>query len=103
MLSHAVGDQELGLLRPSVATLGEANLLFTERLAVGRGGVVLVRRAIADVTVEDDQRGAPRRLSEDGERVPDAPEGVGITHPKDLPSVCDKSRCEVLRRGPAPG
>jgi hypothetical protein len=44
VLADAVRDQELRLLRPAVALLGEANLRVTERLAVGRGRIVLVRR-----------------------------------------------------------
>ena len=37
VLAHAVGDQELRVLRPAVAALGEADLVGAERLAVGRG------------------------------------------------------------------
>jgi hypothetical protein len=54
VLADAVGYQELGLLRPPVAALRLTDLLVTERLAVGRGGIVLVRRAVPDVAVEDD-------------------------------------------------
>src|SRR5262249_27203471 len=71
VLADAVRDQELRLLRPAVALLGEANLRVTERLAVGRGRVVLVRRPIADVTVEDDQSRPSLRLAEDAELVLD--------------------------------
>jgi len=45
---------------------------------------VLMRRAIADVTVEDDQRGTPLRLPEDAERMLDALEVVGVAHAKDV-------------------
>src|SRR2546430_14570494 len=60
VLADAVGDQELRLLRPPVAALGQANLVVAERLAVGRGGVLLVRGAVADVAIEDDERGTPQ-------------------------------------------
>src|SRR5207253_5392723 len=101
VLADAIGDQELCVLRPAVAALGQANLLVTERLAVGRRRVVLVRGAVADVAVEDDERGAPLRLPEDAERVLDALEVVGVAHAKDVPAVGEKSRGDVLREGKA--
>ena len=55
MLAHAVRHEELGILRPAVAALGQADLLLAERLAVSRAGVLLVRRAVADMAVDDDQ------------------------------------------------
>ena len=59
VLVDAVGDEELGVLGPAVGALGLAHLLLAERLAVGGGGVLLVRRALADVAVDDDQRRPP--------------------------------------------
>ena len=56
VLAHAVGHQELRVLGPAVGALGEPHLLHAERLAVRRGRVLPVRRAVADVAVEDDQR-----------------------------------------------
>ena len=58
VLGDAVGDEELGVLGPAVGALGLADLLVAQGLAVGRGGVLLVRRAVADVAVDDDQRRA---------------------------------------------
>src|SRR5207249_5671195 len=101
VLADAVGDQELRLLRPAVAALGQANLLFTERLAVGRRRVVLVRGAVADVAVEDDERGAPLRLPEDAERVLDALEIVDVAHAEAVPAVGEKPRGDVLGEGEA--
>ena len=56
VLAHPVGDEELGVLGPAVGALGLAHLLLAERFAVGGRGVLLVRRAPADVAVDDDQR-----------------------------------------------
>ena len=55
MLAHAVRHQKLCIFRPAVAALGEAHLFFAERLAVRGAGVLLVRRAVADMAVDDDQ------------------------------------------------
>jgi len=49
MLADAIGDQKLRILRPPVTVFREPNFVVTEWLAVGRGGVLLVRRAVADV------------------------------------------------------
>ena len=57
VLVDAVGDQELGVLGPAVGALRLAHLLLAERLAVRLGRVLLVRRPVADVAVDDDQRG----------------------------------------------
>src|SRR5205823_13597663 len=64
MLPDAVGDEELRVLGPAVAPLAETDLVVSQRLAVRRGGVLLVRRAIADVAVPDDEGGSARRLPE---------------------------------------
>ena len=56
MLAHAVRHQKLRLLRPAVIPFGEPNLLLAERMAVGGTRIVLVRRAVADVAIDDDQR-----------------------------------------------
>ena len=56
MLVDAVGHEKLGVLGPAVAALGEAHLLLAQGLAVGLAGVLLVRRAEADVAAHDDQR-----------------------------------------------
>jgi len=43
VLIDALGHEELRVLGPSVAALGKTDLLVAERLAVGFGGVLLVR------------------------------------------------------------
>ena len=63
-LAHAVAEVlvnagrniELLVLGPAVVALGEADFLFAEGLAVGAAGVLLVRGAVGDVAVDDDQR-----------------------------------------------
>ena len=80
-----VGHEELGILRPAIGALGEPHLVLAQRLAMGRGGVDLVRRAIADMAVEDDQRRPALGLAEDRQRILDALEIVGIADPQHVP------------------
>ena len=47
--------QELRVFRPSVGTLGKPDLLVAQRLAVSFGGVLFMRRAVADMAVQNDQ------------------------------------------------
>ena len=49
VIVDAVGDEELGVLGPAVDLLGQLDFFFAERFAVGLLGVLLVRRAVADV------------------------------------------------------
>ena len=100
--SHdAVGHEELGILRPAVGALGEPDLVVAQRLAMGRGGVVLVRRAVADVAVEDDQRRPALGLAEDRERVLDALEVVGVADAQHVPAVGEEARGDILGEGDA--
>ena len=87
MLVDAVGDQKLRVLGPAVSALGEADLLFAERFAVGFGRVLFVRRAIADVAVENDERWAALGLPEDIQRLLDAFNVVGVAHAQNVPAV----------------
>src|SRR5262249_4521259 len=72
------------------------DLLVTERLAVGRSCVLFMRRTVADVAVQHDERGTIFRLAKDVEGVLDALDVVSIADTQDVPAVCQKPRCQVL-------
>ncbi len=55
MSADAIRHQKLCVLRPAIEPFGQADLLLAEGLAMRGAGVVLVRRSIADMTVDDDQ------------------------------------------------
>src|SRR5215510_2118267 len=101
MVVDAVGHQKLCLLGPAVELLTEADLLVTERLAVGRSRVLFMRRTVTYVAVQHDERGAVLRLVKDIESVLDARDVVGITDTQDVPAVRQKSRRHVLCKGDA--
>jgi len=56
LVVDAVRHQKLRVFRPAVETLGETNFLLTKRIAMRRSGVLLMRRAVADDAVDDNQR-----------------------------------------------
>ncbi len=90
MLVHAVRNEKLRILGPAIKPLGEANLFFAERFAMGRGCIVLVRRAIPDMAVENDKRWAALGLLEDLQRVFDKVGVVGVAYAQDIPAVGQK-------------
>ena len=81
--------------------MAEADLFVAERLAVGRGSVLLVRGAVADVAVQDDERGAALRLPEDLEGMLDAVDVVGVADPQDVPAVAEEPGRDILGEGDA--
>ena len=95
-LLDAVGDQELGVLGPAVGGLRLAHLVLAERLAVRRGGVLLVRRAPADVAVDDDQRRPALLGLEALERAGDEAEVVGVADPLHVPAIAHEARGDVV-------
>ena len=101
VLVDAIGHKKLRVLGPAIGVLGEPDLLVAERLAVGRGSVLLVRGAVADVAVQNNERGPVLRLAKDVEGVLDALDVVGVADPQDVPAVSQKSRLDVLCKGDA--
>ena len=101
VLVDAVGHEELRVLGPAVVALGEADFFLAERFAVGCGGVLLVRRAVADVAVENDERGPAFGLAEDLERVLDAIDVVGVADPQHVPAVGEESGGDIFGEGDA--
>ena len=101
VLDDSVRHQELGVLRPVIGALDELHFLFAQGLAMGRGGIDLVRRAVADVAVENDQRRPALGLAEDRERLLDALEIVGIADPQHVPMVAEEAGGDVLGKGDA--
>ena len=100
----AVGDQEGRVLGPAVVPLGGPDLLLTEGFAVRAARVLLRRRAVRDVRVDDDQRGASDLAAERLERPREHLEVVRVGDPRDVPAVAGEPRGHVLaeREGGVP-
>ncbi len=98
-LVDTVGHQELRVLRPAVALLGEADLLLAERLAVGGAGVLLVWRAVADVAFDDDHRRPVVDVLGAVEGRREALAVVGVTDAQDVPAIGEEAGGDVLAEG----
>src|SRR4030095_9218675 len=89
------------LVGPAVAARGEPDLIVSEWLAVSRGRVLLVRGAVADVTVENNEGGAFLGLAKDVPGVLDALDVVGVADAQDVPPVGQKPRLDVFSKSDA--
>src|SRR5207245_4089329 len=95
-LPDAVGDEKLGVLGPAVGALRLAHLLLAERLAVRGRGVLFVRRAPADVAVDDDQSGAVALVAELFDGALDQLDVVGVADPGHVPAVAHEAGGDVV-------
>jgi hypothetical protein len=100
-LADAVRDEELSVLGPAVGALGQPHLLLPQRFAMGGLGVLLVRRAPADVAVDDDQ-GRPADLGLEGVEGAGEQSGVvGVPDPEHVPAVALEATEHVVAVGEA--
>src|SRR5262245_10588448 len=60
------------------------------------GGVLLVRRSVADVGVQNNQRGTSLRLLEGIESLFDAIQVVGVADPQHIPTIGQEARHDVF-------
>src|SRR5205807_4594486 len=96
MLADAVGDEEARVLRPAVGPLRLAHLLLAQRLAVSGTGVLLSRRAIADMAVHHHQRGPVLLLAENLEGAGHHLQVVGVADARHVPAVAQEARRHVV-------
>ena len=99
MLADSVGDEELRILGPPIAPFAQADLLLAERFAMGRGSILLVRRAVADMAIQNDEGRAALCLMEYPEGVLDQIDIVGVADPQYVPPVTQEPRRDVLGEG----
>src|SRR5262249_11846104 len=77
------------------------DFVLAQGLAVRRGGILLVRRAIADVAVEDDEGRAALRLPKHIECLLDSLDVVGVAHAQNVPAVTEEPGGDVFGKGDA--
>src|SRR5262249_39335231 len=56
MIVDSIRHVELIVLWPAVVSFGQPDLLFAQRFAVSAARILLVRRAITNMAVDDNQR-----------------------------------------------
>ena len=86
MLAHTIRHQELRVFRPAIKFLDQPDFFFAQRLAMRCIRVLLVRRTVADVAVDDDQSRAIRGLVEGFKSPRQHLQIVGIGDAGDVPA-----------------
>src|SRR5262249_10762368 len=99
VLAHRIGNEKLRALRPPVSAFDKANLVLAQRLAVRRGSVLLVRRAVADMAVQNDEGWAPLGLVKDVQGLRDPVDVVGLADAQNVPSITQEAGGNVLGKG----
>src|SRR5262249_4298037 len=69
MIIDTVGYIELQIFRPAVVPFRQPDLLFAQGLAMRTAGILLVRCAVSDMAIHNDQRGPILRILECPERT----------------------------------
>ena len=100
MLLHAIRNVKLGVFRPAVVPLGQANFFFSEGLAVRSAGVLLVGSAIRDVAVDNDESRPVVGMEESLEGAGQHFLIIRIPYARDIPPISDKTGSHVLTECP---
>src|SRR5215813_12411990 len=96
MFVHSIWNEKLFILGPAVAPFRELDLFIAERLTVSCGRVLLVRRAIADMTIQHNECRSALRLLEDAEGLLDSLDIVGVSDSQHVPSVSEEASRNIL-------
>src|SRR5699024_9603668 len=94
--TRPVGDMERLIKRPGQIFTGCCKLLFSKRIGMGRGGVLFMRAAIADMGMYVDERRlllSPLRLFDS---LSDRFGVIAVTNLPDMPPVSFKSFFSML-------
>ena len=94
--AHRLGHEEFCLFRPAVKPFGQPDLFLAERLAMRGRGVLLVRSAVADMAVEDDEGGAALGGTEFIQRLLDTADVIGVGDMQDVPAIGAEARADIL-------
>ena len=101
VLIHAIWDIECLVWRHAIERLCGGNFSIAKWCPMSSMGVLLVGRTPRDVRVDNDQCGTFRFLASNLKGVLKSLQIVGIRHAGYIPTVCDKTCCNVLAEGPS--
>src|SRR5262245_34815011 len=96
MLVHRGRNEKLGVSRPAVRLLYKFYLFFAQRLAVRSARILTMRRAIADMTINNYDGRSARRPRGIPKGVLDSIKIVGITHTNHVPSVGKEPTSDIF-------
>src|SRR5262249_28109890 len=97
----AIRNKKLRIFRPAIGALTQADFIVSKGLAMCRGSVLLVRRTVTYMAVQNDERRAVFRFSKSLESMINPLEVVGVAYTQNVPVVGQKSRLHILRESDA--
>jgi len=101
MTVNTIGDEKLRIFRPAIVLLCEFDFGFAERLAVGFVGILLVRRAVADVAVNHNERRFVAVCEEVFVSARQLQQIIGISNARHVPAIADETGHGVVAVRPA--
>ena len=87
VLAHSVRHKEFTILGPSIVALGQPDLLFAKRLAMSRGAIFLMRRAVPDMAIDYNESWSVRSFLEHTESTLQHVYIIGIADTFHIPAV----------------
>jgi len=99
VLVHTIRHQKFRVLWPAIGAFREPDLLLTQGFAVRARGILLMRRTIADMALDDDQARPIVNALGDRDRVGDPLTIVGVADPLHVPAIVEKTPGDVLAEG----
>src|ERR1051326_5016586 len=96
VLRHAVWDQKFRIFRPAITPLRQSDFVFAQRLAMRGRRVLLVWRAVSDVTIDDDQERLCFRRLEGFDGARESLTIIGIAYMLDTPAIRRKSARNIF-------
>src|SRR5262249_7005029 len=97
VLVDAIGNQEFRVFRPSVRAFRETDFFIAEWFAVSFRSVLLMRRAVPDMAVQDDERGTAGAIAGLVQSMLDALDVIRIADSQDVPAVSQEPHRDILR------
>src|SRR6476660_4078371 len=87
VFENAVRHQEIRVFGPTIGAFSEFDFFNTERLAMRRGRIMAMWRAISDMAVEYYQRRSAFRIAKRCQGLFNLRNVVGITDVEDIPAI----------------
>src|SRR5260370_11582594 len=102
VFENAVRHQEIRVLGPTIGAFSEFDFFNTERLAMRRGRIVAVWRAISDMAVEYHQRRSAFRIAKRCQGLFNPRNVVGLSDMNHIPAIPVQTKRHILRQPPPP-
>src|SRR5262249_50655005 len=99
VIVDAIRNVKVLVVGPVVVAFCKTNLVLSKRFAVRAAGILLVRRTVADVTVDDDQSGPVNGVLKGSKGAREHFQVIGVADSSYVPPVADEAGRHIFREG----